>query len=923
MIKPARKAQLPLLLLAAMSILCIATVAARDEILTAMAKYLEIERVSSEISSEVKCNETHCLKEYSFSTSGQSYFGMYGFNAMACSKDAGNLCGNNSIKANYYQFRIWPTQPGSRVNVSAYNIKDTPRIGSSAPSIFLGKPENLESLRKVYDFISIHIYLVQAWLFLFVTALIASSSIVKTRSELIKITFLGLSGALVQLIFSHYFTAIFFDLGIGFDTFLATCRSCFIAFFGFLAFRPRRVSIWLIFVASYFLLTTLSWPGQSFLSSYSYRWLIAALSIAITTRMLLRREWLHALVTFIVTTHDVALMFNLPISNGKNSILALGIFPIFLLEHSLHVKAFITNNIQTLHRKIFEEKLAFIGKHVEQSSLDTSIDTAITYFTSNYGSMSCSVLLTWDGITLHRSESSRCETTKLVSIPPVFARTIQATEEMWWKDDQFFDGIRAFNKAIEPRDLKGTVSAVLPLEASGRAFGAISVSLQAPDFKATDQEFCQWALSHLRNSITRWCLASQQVQAEESSHKVSSYREHSVRICSGSNSFESATASLVEYLCQVEDKKCVTFKVNSDKTLTPAYFSTNFPNRVKNIWEATPFVARVENKLGPIPIAYTERKDVIIESISAYYPLLSSLSVQLLSNSETYGLSVFPCFFDGLELVHVFLDTDDSPHPAIHKDGTRSALSTLQFYYEHFRVRDDLTSAENILTRFAPLSLQERLRTSSADARVLVGEVVNSSMLLFDIRGSTLGSTSFDDPHELAVKYSTLYADAADIALTHGARFEKSNGDGIVLTKPVSEATSLAQLAALIFDSLRTLEIHASKNLHASGVMCVLHQGCIFQGVFGNSQRVGWENYGSDLNAAFDIEKQAKKIHGCKLAISHAFRCELEAFDILVSVKPTFVPHSVGSKKADFYAFDGAQAQALSDIFSVSLKSVA
>ncbi len=903
----------------------------RDNLITHIAPKIGATVYSPVSISERECDDEACWIRYEYRLEDSStYVGFYGFNASACviksarARQCDESTAVASLIPNFYKFSTTPIDNRQEGADSFFllvmNLPNTPRLGSSRPTVFGGAQKSVEGLRTVYELLSVHIYLFQALLFVLIPAFLASSGLFKTREEQTSAFILGSTGAICQLVFSHYFSEFLFLSGFQFDHFLALCRTSFLAFFAYYVLRVRSHSIWVFSLVAYFLANVIDWQFKPILQAYPYRWLVTGLSayLAFTS---VRERNLGKIVCLAFAFNDISLMFNMPWSDGKNSVLALGIFALFIAKYASTIESFIRNNLFAIRKRNLDESLEAIKamanapgvtpqdlahKSLELIAQATNAKRLSLCLNIDTDPLICSFA---DGIASSLSSGT---------IPAVFARVIQTREALMWCADDEFSRIREFSKIAQGSQRYNSLSCVIPLKQGDVVYGAFAAT--SFDDKTLQDQREKDLFIYLSSSALDILIGVLAMREKDHADKVMATaketRSRAAAACSTSSTFSQAFHAVIEVISDAHAKKSIIFKVNSQKELSPDYFSANFPKAIAERWASIPFVMRQENRLGPMPVAYNEKKPVVIHRIANYFSLLSKMSVDLITESQTSGFYVFPFDVGGQEHLIVFLDADTSVPAGINTEGVRLSLDILGFYHTHFSIKDELSRADNVISRFASSRLLDVVKTMPTSDRILAGQTITSSMFLFDIRGSTKGSAFFDDPEEMARCYSDTYADIADLASSLGARFEKSNGDGIVLTLPGSLDSSLTPLH-LLLSAYKQIDSIAKTRLFASGVVAVLHHGTVFQGVFGNSQRIGWENYGRDLNFAFEIEKVAKKIPGARFAISDQFRPALKSIFATQYLDDLLVRHEVMGVSTSFFALADRDVETIARFFAL------
>ncbi|HAZ12546.1 MAG: hypothetical protein A2X86_11895 [Bdellovibrionales bacterium GWA2_49_15] len=858
----------------------------RESIIDGMSNILNVKVLKHTAHENIVCGNGICHRDTIFDfqslDSGINHItvGFFGFSTQGCllSKGVGEVCDEKRqdiLEPNYFKFSTATAiDPAEKFVIRSFNLVDTPSIGSKEPLLFVGSHSSLEIIKSVFELFSVHSFLFQGLLFLLLPAFLVVSRVVDKPSEISFIYFTGISGFLAQIIFSHNFSYLVIKTGMSFAAFLAVYRLVSLFFLIHFLTKTRRIGTLATSLMGFTLVCYLTRETYPIFNTSSYRCILAFLFLVSVYKMIVERR-IGLAVLNIVYFHDLLLFFGFGDYTAQKSLLPLAIFPAFAFDSRKYIENFLISNIYLVKKKMVEiefEQIREILKN-EIVNLDRIIPKFIHGITqSRIAQRITTCTIENSNPVLRIGDDGKFKSIDDGILPPVFARVFQTAEAYWWTSNDGFSKLRMREKIpkagvvydFSDQDL----SCVLPITANSEVLGAISISKF--NLLCRNSPFERQTINNLIASsldLLNGILASVE---KDKSKKISmmsiEVRKSLIAACSRSGNITQAYLNSLESMCNALNLKAVILEVCKERRTTPFYFTNNFIQSQRDPWIKTPFAMREENKIGPLPVAYNERKIVIIKNAHTYNNIISKMSSELLKESDSRQVAIIPLKVSGLDTLVCLLDISSQQLGVMEKEFLDIFQSTVLHYDEHFHVKNDLLNNQNMLSNFIPERVREKLLENSE-----YSEQDTGYLLMIDCRGSSKIANYYkNDKMKWLNESKKIIAYLQEEAEKYGLIYQEDRWDAFFLTLSADKAnlTDVKKIEKFLAKSINFFnefysssfsEIDECQDFKSPKIRACLNYGDISRGLSAGELR-NWIITGREMANIHKFESIVKNL---------------------------------------------------------------
>ncbi|OFZ19150.1 MAG: hypothetical protein A2X94_10420 [Bdellovibrionales bacterium GWB1_55_8] len=843
-----------------------------------------------------QCSADLCTQEAHFRFSGLpengqlsiGYYGAFADSWVRINDHAfDEIKSRAELRMSWFEFRMYrlpalvsPTSNAWDVTVISASPIGTRKLGMSTPHVFVGPSQALETLRRLFEFYNIHLYLLAALILcglqIFIWSARTSS---RTKNSGAILPFALTVAALLS--YSHYFDSILIGLGASVSLIEGLPRM----FWGPAIFAHvlKRKSTMLAALALYAALVfpgLVDWPSKDLFFAVYYKWVVTGTSaIAIITIL---RNWrdLSLLSPFsLLLISDTLVIQGIAPLLGGLYLSPLGLFALPVVKNLPSILSLLHHNYFWHKRNQLTAELNKLRIAAPASATPEWKDLLYRMaqqLSKSTGAERISICyLGLDSPLIVGSSHGKRIEFQDGQLPPVFARVIQTDEAIWWSEEGVFNKGLSRSKFGQKDGYKSDIATVLPIRVNNEVYGAVSLTdFSNPGLIRADTDL----RTYLEEVILSYrdLLSAQLVRRKEVAS--ASYERVTAKILKNFSerapflsSAPDAARLFLEHVTQEFPVMGMYFEYHADTERLELLSSVGMSPGLEALWQGIPFRARPTNRLSPFAISINERRGIFINDIRVYYSLLAAPSVNVLEASQVRGFVTAPvCLGDKvLGLVCLLQRSDQEFFAPETPKILEMPTHYLAYHLEQLHANQRLSAAERVIGRFADPALIRALGNASADQPILAGGTFSGPILVQDMRGSTDASRRENDPAALAIKLSTVYGVAGKLANRFGGTFDKGNGDGLITT--LSAEPGNGEALPLCLHYLDEVFEEARKLLGVAETIVIAHRGTLYRGVMGNLQRIAWDTCGRDLVDAFAIEKSAKQVPGIVLAISSAF----------------------------------------------------
>lgn len=279
-----------------------------------------------------------------------------------------------------------------------------------------------------------------------------------------------------------------------------------------------------------------------------------------------------------------------------------------------------------------------------------------------------------------------------------------------------------------------------------------------------------------------------------------------------------------------------------------------------------------------VPALSDFKPDLVLLDI--YLPNLPGLEVLKIirADKETADIPVFVMSADDSEEVKIVSMSSGASEflvkPLVMSEMVMKVQTALELYDSRKLIEDlnrKLQKEKKRLLRYFSEDLVERILNEEISAE-LGGDIVLSSVMFFDVRGSTPMAEKMG-PRNYANFISDLFADIMDIIFANKGSVNELLGDGILATFgcPVTtddDAFNAIRTAVDIRAYLHNFNSFVEEKI---GYGIGIATGRIFAGNIGSTRRMKYAVMGDPVNAAARIQDMTKELRTPILFDHHTF----------------------------------------------------